>query len=466
MSLVDSILKFVPEIAPPKERPSLTSRLKWTLLVLVVFFILGMIPLYGLSAEAKFGLEQIQYLLASKIGTIISVGIGPIVIASIILQLLVGSKIINLDFSDPAQRAKFTGWQKLLAIILSFFESFVYIKIGLLAPQPGMFFWVLIQVAMGSIILLYLDELVKNYGFGSGISLFIAAGVSSTILVRIFNPFTQSVGFSIGHAAINFASADGLLWSFFHNIGSSGFLWSFVNNLLPIIFAMIIFAVVVYFEGVHVNIPLTIGQRGAMGKYPVKFFYVSNMPVILAAALFANVHLLARWIASKNTGFFATVFSFIDRVVNPQRDIVISVFNQVIGGSVDWSYILSSLGFALLYMIVLAGFCILFGVLWVQMAGQDSASIANQLQRSGMYLPGFRRDPRVVKGVLDRYIPAITVLGSLSVGLLAGFADITGAVGTGMGILLTVDILYRMYEELVREQAPQLLPMLGKFMGK
>ncbi|MDD4983493.1 MAG: preprotein translocase subunit SecY [Candidatus ainarchaeum sp.] len=465
MSIMDNVFRVIPEVVTPKEKPSLTSKLKWTLLILVVFFVLGMIPIYGLSASAQIGLEHIQYLLASKIGTIISVGIGPIVVASIILQLLVGSKIINMDFSDPAQRAKFSSWQKLLAIILSFFEGFIYVKMGLLAPEPGMFFWVLLQVAVGSIILLYLDEVVKNYGFGSGISLFIAGGVASTILIRIFNPFTQGAGLSIGHAAINFASADGLLWSFFHNIGTSGFLLSFVNNLLPIIFALVVFFIVVYFEGVHVNIPLTVGQRGAMGKYPVKFFYVSNMPVILAAALFANIHLLAQWIA-KGTGVFSTIFSFIDKVVNPTRNVVLDVLNQAIGGGSEWSYILSSIGFALLYIVVLTAACVLFGVLWVQMAGQDSGSLANQLNKSGMYLPGFRRDPRVVKGVLDRYIPTITILGSIFVGLMAGFADITGAVGTGMGILLTVDILYRMYEELVREQAPQLLPMLGKFMAR
>ncbi|PIU02758.1 MAG: preprotein translocase subunit SecY [Candidatus Diapherotrites archaeon CG09_land_8_20_14_0_10_32_12] len=465
MSIMDNVFRVIPEVIAPKEKPSLTSKLKWTLLILVVFFVLGMIPIYGLSSSAQIGLEHIQYLLASKIGTIISVGIGPIVVASIILQLLVGSKIINMDFSDPAQRARFSSWQKLLAIILSFFEAFIYVKMGLLAPESGRFFLVLLQVAIGSIILLYLDEVVKNYGFGSGISLFIAGGVASTILIRIFNPFTYGAGLSIGHATINFASADGLLWSFFHNMGTSGFLLSFVNNLLPIMFALVIFFIVVYFEGVHVNIPLTVGQRGAMGKYPVKFFYVSNMPVILAAALFANIHLLAQWIA-KGTGVFSVIFSFIDKVVNPTRSVVLDVLNQVIGGGSEWGYILSSIGYALLYIVVLTAACVLFGVLWVQMAGQDSGSLANQLNKSGMYLPGFRRDPRVVKGVLDRYIPTITILGSIFVGLMAGFADITGAVGTGMGILLTVDILYRMYEELVREQAPQLLPMLGKFMAR
>jgi preprotein translocase subunit SecY len=107
---------------------------------------------------------------------------------------------------------------------------------------------------------------------------------------------------------------------------------------------------------------------------------------------------------------------------------------------------------AIVYTIILMLCCVLFGVLWVKMAGQDSESVAKQLHNSGMFLPGFRRDPRVIQTVLDRYIPTITILGALFVGFLAGFASLTGAIGTGMGILLTVDIVYRFYEELAKEQ--------------
>jgi preprotein translocase subunit SecY len=80
-------------------------------------------------------------------------------------------------------------------------------------------------------------------------------------------------------------------------------------------------------------------------------------------------------------------------------------------------------------------------------------------------LPGFRRDPRVIRGVLDRYIPTITIIGSIFVAVLAGFANITGAVGTGMGILLTVDIVYRLYEEIAKEQVSTDSGLLNKLVS-
>jgi preprotein translocase subunit SecY len=67
--------------------------------------------------------------------------------------------------------------------------------------------------------------------------------------------------------------------------------------------------------------------------------------------------------------------------------------------------------------------------------------------------------------VLDRYIPPITLMGGIFVGLLAAFADFTGALGTGTGILLTVGIVYRMYEELAKEQMGEMMPAFRQFLG-
>jgi preprotein translocase subunit SecY len=96
---------------------------------------------------------------------------------------------------------------------------------------------------------------------------------------------------------------------------------------------------------------------------------------------------------------------------------------------------------------------------------QGSEAVSEQLQRSGMSIPGFRRDPRVIRQVLDRYIPTITILGSVFVAVLAGFADLTNALGTGTGILLTVGIVYRLYEDLAKQQLFESNPMLAKLVG-
>ena len=94
-------------------------------------------------------------------------------------------------------------------------------------------------------------------------------------------------------------------------------------------------------------------------------------------------------------------------------------------------------------------------------------AVARQIQSSGMQIPGFRRDPRILKKVLERYIPALTILSSALVGLLAVFANLIGTVGntTGTGLLLTVGIVIRLYEDIAREQAMEMHPVLRKFLG-
>ncbi|EQD42235.1 preprotein translocase subunit SecY, partial [mine drainage metagenome] len=80
----------------------------------------------------------------------------------------------------------------------------------------------------------------------------------------------------------------------------------------------------------------------------------------------------------------------------------------------------------------------------------------------GWQIPGFRRDPRIVESVLNRYIPTVTVLGSVFVGFLAAVATLTGAIGTGMGILLTVGIIYMVYQQLEQERLFDTYPILKK----
>ena len=99
------------------------------------------------------------------------------------------------------------------------------------------------------------------------------------------------------------------------------------------------------------------------------------------------------------------------------------------------------------------------------MGGQGPEAVSNQLSNSGMYIPGFRRDPRIIKGILERYIPPITILGSAFVGLLAGLADFTSALGSGTGILLTVGIVYRLYEELAKQQLMETNPLMKRLFG-
>jgi len=449
LDIFEPFYRLLPEVKIPETQPPLRQKLLWTAAVLVLFFVMGSTMLFGVDLAKSAGgqLLQFQFILASNIGTLITVGIGPIVLASIILQLLVGGKILDIDLSNPKDKARFSSMQKLLAIVLCFFEAAAYTMGGWIVSYPGMLPVVILQIAFGSIVLLYLDEVVSKYGIGSGISLFIAAGVAQTIIWKLFNPFDLT-GNLVG------LGGSGYVYLFINNIGA-GIASAIVQYLLPLIATLIIFFVVVFAEGIHVNIPITMGYHGMGGRFPVKLLYVSNIPVILAVALFANIQLIAT--IAKNTPIVGVVFSAIGTAVTPPHGLI---QNLLLRGLT-----LPEVGQAIVYILILIGTCILFGKFWIEMAGQGPEAVSEQLQKSGMYVPGFRRDPRIIRKILERYIPPITIIGSAFVGLLAGFADLTGALGTGTGILLTVGIVYRFYEDLARQQLMEAHPLIKKILG-
>ncbi len=456
LARLDPILKLLPEVKKPENAPPLMQKLMYSALALLLFFVMGQVQLIGLTGQSTQQVDALQTILASDIGSLITVGIGPIVLASIVLQLLVGGGLFKLDLSIPENKTRFTSLQKLLAIILSFFEGAAFLGfgiegVGFLHAAPGMFFFVMLQIAIGSIILLYLDELVSKWGIGSGIGLFIAGGVAQGFFWQVFRPQDQ-----FGSAGRIFQIAQALL---------EGNAYQAFVGIVPILFVILIFLVVVFAEGMHVNIPIAMGQTGAGARFPVKLLYVSNMPVILAAALFANVQLWAS--ITKSIPYVGSVVGGLAWATQAPRS----------GGGLSLVEGLLTLGItsttaseivqAVVYLVVLVVACIIFGRFWIELGGQGSKAVSEQLDNSGMSIPGFRRDPRIMQKVLDRYIPTVTVMGSVFVGLLAGLSDITTAsLVSGTGVLLTVGIVYRLYEELAKAQLMDLHPALKTFFGE
>ncbi len=485
LNALKPILFNLPEVKRPHKAPGLSEKLMWTLGALLIFFLMGQIYPIGVNAGAitASGLERLEILLGSKIGSLITAGIGPIVMASIFLQLAVGARLISLDLSNPEHKKVFQGLQKLLVIVLAFLEGIIYVWPGAggqgyvpLIAGPGdpnfmfVFAMVVFQLALGAIILLYLDEVVQKYGIGSGVSLFIAAGVSLTIFRGSFS-FMPPVGGDLPEGLIPQA-----LLAIQSGITES--LWL----LLPIAFMVLVFLAVVYLEAMKIELPISYGRAGALGmRYPLKFIYVSNIPVILASAVLLNVQLFGMVLSTTPLSFVVGPYAGNQPVCDANNNLFkigeVPICGLAYYTTMPQSPILMTGGYQaymqtygqphevihlLLYGVFLVTLCVIFGWFWVESTGLGPKNVAAQLNRSGLQIPGFRQDPRVMEKILERYIPVITILGSLSVGLLAWFADITGALGTGTGILLTVGILYRFYEDLARQQVFQMYPVLNK----
>ncbi|TKX77926.1 preprotein translocase subunit SecY, partial [Halorubrum sp. SD626R] len=135
-----------------------------------------------------------------------------------------------------------------------------------------------------------------------------------------------------------------------------------------------------------------------------------------------------------------------------------------IPASVEPWMIAVRLGIDLTFMIVGGA---IFAIFWVETTGMGPEATAQQIQGSGMQIPGFRRNPQVVEKVMERYIPQVTVIGGALVGFLAVMANLLGTIGgvSGTGLLLAVSITYKLYEEIAEEQLMEMHPMMRQMFG-
>lgn len=477
LAIMDKIARFIPTIRGPANPLSLREKMVWTAGVLVIYFLLYSTVAYGVNQQTlqQPFLQLISIVFAGKIGSLITVGIGPIVLSSIVLQLLSGSGLFKLDMNDPVQKARFQTLQKSAAIAIAVIESVIYVSTGFVPISGASMFWVVaLQLAVGAIMIIFLDEIMTKWGIMSGINIFIAAGVSYSIVAGTFSILLPG-------------AIDAL-----KNGGASA-LSSAVLAFGPLFFAIIIFLISIYAYETKVELPLAFEQlRGVGGRLPIPFLYVSVLPVILASSLELSLTVWFRFLAGMSGNLIKFFALYVPSAAGPQLTggllYLISpvfpspypapygiggygaYFNELATGTsqlyLPWGGVLAVPEFVhvIIYTLVLVGLCVIFGKFWVGMTGQSPKEMSEQLGDMGWQIPGFRRDPRIIESVLNKYIPTVTVLGSIFVGLLAALATLTGAIGTGMGILLTVGIIYMVYQQLQQERLFETYPLLDKIM--
>jgi preprotein translocase subunit SecY len=462
MGAFTRILENLPEVARPLKKLSLRDKLIWTGVVLVLYFVLSLLPLYGLSPSYVAQFETLAILLAASFGSIITLGIGPLVTGSIMLQLLVGAEVIKIDTKTPEGRKTYQGMQKIFSIFFIVFENAAYVLSGALPPAvPGLLnvTLLIVQLIIGGLILMLLDELSSKWGVGSGISLFIAAGVSREIITKglspIIDPRTQ---LPIGDVPKIIA------------LIAQGNSSQIVFPVLDIVATLLVFVMAAYFSGMLINIPLSFGRVSGFGiKWPIKWFYTSNMPVILTAAMLASLQFWALMMA--NSGF--PLLGEFERVsigggqFTQQATSGLALYLQ--NPTVAQLFELGVTGNMLLSVAFYASFMIMgsvfFAYLWLNVGKASPSDVADQILSSGLGIPGFRRDKRILEKILARYIIPLAILGGFTVGVLAALADLLGALSRGTGILLTVMIIYQFYESIQKAHMEEMQPIVKQVMG-
>ncbi|MFW6375811.1 MAG: preprotein translocase subunit SecY [Thermoplasmatota archaeon] len=498
----------MPAVKKPEGHVHFRRKMLWLIVILVVYFSLTNVTIYGLDPQQTMDMfEQFRAIFAGESGSIVHLGISPIVNASIMMQLFNGADIVNLDMKDEDDKAVYQSTQKFLVIIMIFVQAIPQV-FGYLEPDSG---WVIAldgvlsgqglllarilivaQIALGCYLLFLMDEVVSKWGIGSGISLFILAGVAQGIFTGTLNwePYENGIpGGTIPKTIhlVQQSSASELSGGTLETI-----LIQNPNPVIALASTILVFLLVAYVQATRVELPLSHGRaRGARGRYPLKLIYASVIPVILVSALLANINLFAMlfytneslasfpliggkwWIGMYNAGQTEAVGGgawYISRVEGIQEWLLPLISDK-------YSYLLTQGGvthtkFQVIMKVIghftfMTVFAILFANFWVKTTNMDAESVADQIQDSGMQIPGFRRDPRVLRKVLERYIPTITNFSGFFIGALAATANMLGTVGnaSGVSLFLAVSILTELYEQMGKEQMMEMHPVLRDFFG-
>jgi len=460
LRLVAPVSKMVPSVRKPDREPGFKAKLFWTFMAVLIYLIMTNVPLYGIERGAGVDIFwTLRVILASSRGTLAELGIGPIVTGGLILEIMVGSKMINVDLTDPEDRQLFNQASKAMAIIMTIFEASVYV-IGGAYGQLDLDTATLVvgQLIVAGIIIIMLDELVqKGWGFGSGISLFIVAGVASRISWALFSPVMARDGYYHGiiPALLQVAFGGGSLNDVIVRYG--------LPDIIGLTTTIGIIIIVIYLEAMRIEIPVEHKLHRFRFRYPLKFMFSSNVPVILAGALFANIMFFSQMIWNRfNGNFFASLLGSW-RVENnrpiPTGGLAYFVVppNGILY-SVDHPY--QAIGYLLLLIVS----CYYFALMWVEIAGIGPEKIADQLLASGLGIPGLRRSKKIITDFLRPYIAVAAGFSGLLIGLIAGIADVMGAYSSGSGLLLAVSILNSLYEEIGRKYAEEISPPLRKFL--
>lgn len=457
LSLVKPFMCVLPEIKTPEKKVPINDKLLWTVVTLVIYLVCCQIPLYGIQpSKSSDPFYWMRVILASNRGTLMELGISPIVTSGLVMQLLAGSKMIDVDHGTKEDKELFNGAQKLLGIFITIGEAVAYVLSGMYGDigelGAGNAILIIIQLIIAGFLVICLDELLqKGYGLGSGISLFIATNVCENIIWKSFSPTTVNMGHG--------TEFEGAIIALFHLLVTKedkvralqeAFYRQNLPNVTNLLATVLVFVLVVFFQGFKVDIRLK--QYGRDFPYSIKLFYTSNIPIILQTALVSNLFFISQILFKKYPENI--LIHLIGRWEAPEMSS--SGQMRPVGGLTYYVWPPSSLSefaedpiHALLYIAFTLTACALFSKTWIYVSGTSSADIAKQFREAKISKPGFRDSE--MKKELDRYIPIAASFGGMCIGALTVVADFMGAIGSGTGILLAVTTIYQYHEMIQRE---------------
>jgi len=452
-------MMLIPEVKQPDRRIPFRERFMWTCVVLFIFLVASQIPLYGVNIKGSADpFYYVRLIMASNRGTLMELGISPIITSGMIMQFLQGTKLIDVDMTLQSDCALFQGAQKMMGLLITMGTATAYVLGGMYGDLSdlgiGVGILIIGQLMMSGLCVLLLDELLtKGYGLGSGISLFIATNICETIIWKSFSPTTVNTGRG--------AEFEGCIIALFHLLISRDNKWKAFKeamfrtnlpNISNLLATAVVFCGVIYFQGFKVEIPLTNTRvrGGVLTKFPIKLFYTSNIPIILQTAFISNIYFLSQLLFKRYpTNILVRLFGTWKNVEG--------IFTPIGGLAYYLSPPKSAMEIiydplhVIMYLVFVLGACALFARFWIDISGNSARHVAKGLRAQGYTIYGGMSTEQSMVRKLNKHIPIAAAFGGMCLGFLSISADFLGAIGSGTGILLAVTILHQYFEILAKE---------------
>jgi len=454
---------LLPEVATPAKKINAREKILWTSVTLFIFLVCCQIPLYGIRTNKDSDpFYWMRVIMASGRGTLMELGISPIVTSGLVMQLLAGTKIIDVDQGLKEDRSLFAGAQKLFGLIITIGEAVAYVLSGMYGDVKDLGAFnatlIILQLFIAGVIVIILDELLqKGYRLGSGISLFIATNICENIIWKALSPTTVNTGRG--------TEFEGAIIALFHLLITrsdkiraikEAFYRPNLPNISNLLSTVLVFAVVIFFQGFKVNLNLKSKQGRGSQPYPIKLFYTSNIPIILQTALVSNLYFFSQLLYKRYRGNpivgLLGRWHELDMAGGQVQSIPVGGLAYYVSPPTSLSEIADDPFHALFYLAFILISCALFSKTWIEVSGSSAKDVANQLQDQQMMVKGHRMDIKSLIKELNRYIPTAAAFGGMCIGALTVMADFMGAIGSGTGILLAVTIIYQYFELFVKEE--------------
>jgi protein transport protein SEC61 subunit alpha len=472
--LVKFFLPILPEIESPIDRVSFDERVVFTIASAIIF-LLAQFPVYGLKRDAFLELQDPLYsfrpIFAMEKGTLLELGLLPVVTSSLLWQLGAGLRLIKVNFNLRSDRELFQSGQKLTSFALAIVYTLGLIGAGyyntavkgfdasvdaLGFPPVGALGLILLQVVGTSFIITLMVEVFdKGYGFGSGFLSFLALQAATNFVRDVISFESYSVGGPNEPTQVYGALASIAVGLKDFTVNTDSFARTNLPNLIQVLISAAAILVVIGFQNLRIELPIRSTKvRGMANVFPIRLLYTGVLPIIFAYAVLTNLQLVGYITSSLLTKFTS---SFVISSILGRWEVNAQSHNLELTGGLLYllspaSSLLSTIVSpirSIVYSAVVVVLACWFGNIWANISGSAPRDIAKQFKEQGITIAS-KRDVSITKE-LSRVIPVASVSGAFVLAATAVTTDLLGGLGKGVALVVGVSAAFGVLEEFTME---------------